>query len=83
MILLFTTVFYSCSNDSSTGPQNPTVISSATFAFIQTELFTPTCATSGCHNGFERPNLSSGTAYNSILNVQSTRTLDYIEPGKL
>ncbi len=81
MILLFTIVFYSCSNDSSTGPQNPTVITSATFSFIQSELFTPTCATSGCHNGFERPNLTSGNAYNNILNVQSTRTLDYIEPG--
>jgi len=67
-----------CGGDSVTGP---TTISNTTFTSIQQEVFTPTCAITGCHNGSERPNLSSGVAYNNIVNVQSTQSSDYVEPG--
>ncbi|MBM3262485.1 MAG: hypothetical protein FJY97_03545 [candidate division Zixibacteria bacterium] len=53
----------------------------ATFSAIQSQVFTPQCALSGCHAGTETPNLSAGVAYNNIVNVASTQTLDYIEPG--
>lgn len=77
----FTTIVLlalACSGDSVTGP---TTISDTTFSSIQQEIFTPTCAITGCHNGSERPNLSSGVAYNNIVNVKSTQSSDYVEPG--
>ena len=80
-ISLSTICLLSCSGNTGTGPENPTSISSATFAAIQQEVFTPTCAISGCHNGSERPNLTSAVAYNNIVNVQSAQGVDYIDPG--
>ena len=56
-------------------------LTSATFTAVQQEVFTPTCAISGCHNGSQAPNLSVGVAFNNIVDVQSSQGLDYIEPG--
>lgn len=45
-----------------------------TFAEIQTQVFTPRCATSGCHTGPNPQmgqNLSAGQAYTNIVNVNS------------
>ena len=78
MIIVY---FYACGSDTGTGPQNPATLSRATFTSIQQKLFMPTCAISGCHNGRERPTLSAGAAYNNIVNVLSSRGVDYIEPG--
>ena len=81
-ILMFSMVFYACGGNNSTGSQNQgTTITNATFTAIQQEVFTPSCAIAGCHNGSEQPALSSGAAYNNIVNIQSTQGLDYIEPG--
>mgnify|MGYP006120081069 CR=1 FL=1 len=49
---------------------------------IQSAIFTPSCAVSGCHNGSIAPNLSAGMAYARIVDVASGNFgLDYIEPG--
>ena len=40
---------------------------------VQSQVFTPSCALSGCHNGAQTPNLSSGVAFDSIVNVPSTQ----------
>ncbi len=60
--------------------------SQATFSAVQSQIFTPSCAFSGCHGGgapAEGLNLSSGTAYANIVNVRSSQrgNLDRIEPG--
>lgn len=57
-----------------------------TFAEIQTQVFTPSCATSGCHSGTNPQaglNLSAGQAYANIVNVNSRQmpTLKLIDPG--
>lgn len=44
------------------------------FSKIQSEIFTPTCALSGCHSGSNPQanlNLSAGEAYNALVNVNS------------
>lgn len=80
-------VFWACSgSDNVTGPEdgsNPPsqTVTRATFSSIQSTVFTPTCALSGCHSGAQRPNLTAGQAYNNIVNVASTQGIDYIEPG--
>jgi len=50
---------------------------------VQTQVFTPSCALSGCHNGSQPPNLSAGQSFNQIVNVPSGQmpTLDYIKPN--
>ena len=58
----------------------------ATLTKIQAEIFTPTCATAGCHSGANPPdgmNLEAGLAYSNIVNVQSVQMpgLERIEPG--
>ena len=58
----------------------------ATFAEIQNTIFTPTCATAGCHSGSNPPdglNLTAGIAYGDIVNVASVQmpALLLIEPG--
>ena len=50
---------------------------------VQTQIFTPTCAVSGCHRGTQSPNLRAGQAFTNIVNVPSSQvpSLFYIEPG--
>jgi len=49
---------------------------------VQAEVFTPSCAISGCHDGSWVPNLSVG-AYENIVNVNANLApaLFYINPG--
>lgn len=58
----------------------------ATFSAIQETIFTPTCATAGCHVGAGAPDgldLSAGMAYADTVNVASVQmsSLLLIEPG--
>ncbi|MDX1481030.1 MAG: CHRD domain-containing protein [Woeseiaceae bacterium] len=58
----------------------------ATFSEIQETIFTPTCATSGCHSGSNPPDgldLTAGAAYANIVNVASVQmpSLLRIAPG--
>jgi len=57
----------------------------ATFSAVQSQIFTPSCAFSGCHAGgspAQGMNLSQGQAYANIVNVASNQqpSLDRIEP---
>ncbi len=56
----------------------------ARFSAIQDSVFTPQCATSGCHDGSIKPRLSAGIAYDQIVNIPNGETFstDRIEPGK-
>lgn len=56
----------------------------ATFSSIQNEVFTPSCALSGCHvSNSVDPVLSSGVAYNNIVNVMSFNPpFLYVNPTK-
>jgi hypothetical protein len=58
----------------------------ATFAEIQANVFTPTCAVGGCHSGGAPAggmNLEDGQAFNNIVNVasQGNPAMDRVEPG--
>ncbi len=60
--------------------------STATFTRVQTEIFSQSCAFSGCHAGAspaQGMNLSAGQSYALVVNVPSMEqpTLDRIEPG--
>ncbi len=59
---------------------------SATFTRVQNEIFTPTCATVGCHHPIGQQSqmvLTAGTAYGNIVNVPSVEMpqLRRVEPG--
>jgi hypothetical protein len=57
----------------------------ATFSAVQQQIFTPSCAFSGCHGGdspSEGLSLIAGEAYDEIVNVPSNQSgLDLIEPS--
>ena len=58
----------------------------ATFSQVQSQIFTASCAFSGCHGGSspaQGMNLTAGSAYSEIVNVPSNQrpTLDRIEPN--
>lgn len=60
--------------------------SQATFSAVQSQIFTPSCAFSGCHGGgspAEGLNLTAGMAYANIVNVRSSQqgSRDRIEPN--
>jgi hypothetical protein len=60
--------------------------SAATFEFVQNNIFTPSCALSGCHAGpspQQGMNLSAGQAYAALVNVPSTEqpSLLRVRPG--
>ncbi|MDG1232960.1 MAG: hypothetical protein P8P91_11930, partial [Pseudomonadales bacterium] len=49
---------------------------------VQSQVFTDTCAGSSCHDGSVSPNLSSGSAFNAIVNVSSNQSSKLlIAPG--
>ena len=57
----------------------------ATFTRVQTEVFTPTCASIGCHDPLGQQSqmvLSAGRAYAATVNVSSVEipSLDRVEP---
>ncbi len=79
-LFLVGSLSFACS-DTSTSP-DPNTETLATFPSIQATVFAPSCATSGCHNGTQSPNLSSRVAYDNIVGVQSNfGGLNYIEPN--
>ena len=58
----------------------------ATFTAVQTQIFSASCAFSGCHGGGSSSaglNLQQGQAYDNIVDVPSTQqgSLDRIEPN--
>lgn len=56
----------------------------ASFAEIQEQVFTTSCATSGCHGGtfHNSPNLEAGQSFDNIVNVKSkNNSIEYIKPG--
>lgn len=58
----------------------------ATFTRVQNEIFTPTCASVGCHDPLGRSSelvLSAGRAYANTVNVPSVEvpSLDRVEPN--
>lgn len=57
----------------------------ATFSRVQAEVFTPSCALSGCHSGASPKagqDLSAGKAYAQIVNVRSVESTRLrIAPG--
>lgn len=67
------------------GGSSPTAPSSgaaltATFSSIQSVVFQPRCASH--HNGAQSPDLRSGSAYASLVNVRSTQSaLMLVAPG--
>ncbi len=56
----------------------------AKFSEIQQNIFTPKCATSGCHvSSFTLPDLSAGQAYNNIVDVMSSNPpFPYVYPSR-
>lgn len=59
--------------------------SQATLSIIQTSIFTPTCAVSGCHvpNGLGLMSLRATESFNNLVNVNSIQhpTLRRVQPG--
>ncbi|MGI9326793.1 MAG: CHRD domain-containing protein [Pseudomonadales bacterium] len=58
----------------------------ATLSQIQAQVFTPSCAVSGCHSGASPPqglNLSDGQAFSNLVNVASGEvpTLNLVTPN--
>ncbi len=53
----------------------------ATFSFIQERILTPSCATSGCHNGVTFPTLSAGVAYDNVVDQPSSAGIPQVKPG--
>ena len=49
---------------------------------VQSAIFTPSCALSGCHNGSVSPNLQAGVAFDSIVGVSASQSaMPLIDPG--
>jgi hypothetical protein len=88
-IFLLGTLLLSACEDSIQGPEDevnnggPTNMR-AKFSSIQAEVFSPTCALSGCHNGSQSPNLSAGQAYNNLVNKASIQNpaMMRVKPGE-
>jgi len=85
LLLYLAIILYGCSENivestpSIDENQDPTSIS-AKFSDIQNKIFSESCALSGCHAGAVSPDLTS-SAFERIVNKQSSSGLDYIEPG--
>ncbi len=50
---------------------------------VQSEVFSSACALSGCHDGTQAPDLSSGRSYSETVNVAATLmpSLSLVNPG--
>jgi hypothetical protein len=88
-ILLFLSLllFVGC-EDSIQGPEDEPVNGGpvnmpARFSSIQNEVFTKSCALSGCHSGEQSPNLSAGQAYGNLVNQASFQnpSMLRVKPG--
>lgn len=84
-VLGLSVVFAACGTRKSpteaSDPPDPT----ATFSRVQAEVFTPSCALSGCHSGASPTagqDLSAGKAYSQTVNVRSEQSTRLrIAPG--
>lgn len=67
-------------DDDTTGNEN---VVRAQFSDIQEKVFTPTCATSGCHNGVQEPDLREGMSYDNLVGVKAigNPSMNRVEPG--
>ena len=82
-------LFFAACEDSIQGPEDEIVNGGsgnmrAQFSSIQTEVFSKSCALSGCHNGTQDPDLSTGLAYNNLVNVTSLEnpSMLRVKPGE-
>ena len=87
-LCLFGILFLTACEDLIQGPEDeinsgPTNMR-ATFSSIQTEVFSTTCALSGCHGGSQSPNLSAGQAYDNLVNKASIQnpSMMRVKPGE-
>lgn len=87
--LLLFTACDSTDPDADQEPQDPPVpaVIDPTLSSIQANIFTPTCATSQCHdstNPARNLDLSSGQAFGELVNVASTDNPDLflVAPGQ-
>jgi hypothetical protein len=67
-------------------PPPPPVGFGPDFSAIQANVFTPDCATAGCHSGANPPaglNLEAANSYAMLVGIQSSQdgTLQRVEPG--
>lgn len=74
------------SADAAATVSNPTGPTAFTFTEIQTQIFSVSCAASGCHSGGSPQagmNLSAGVSYSNIVNVASSEvpSLMRVAPG--
>lgn len=75
--LLLTLAATACGTRKSPTEPLPPVDPSATFTRVQIEIFTPSCALSGCHAGGAPQagmNLSAGASYGQIVGVRSSES---------
>ncbi|MCB0701322.1 MAG: hypothetical protein R2863_03985 [Candidatus Kapaibacterium sp.] len=85
--LIITFLFVSCSESIVSECETDIKVDNqmrASFKDIQEKVFTPSCATSGCHGGsfFSYPNLEKENAYTNIVGKNnSTGTMKLIEQG--
>lgn len=75
-----------CEHADALGPDGPDEPAAPTLTRVQAEVFTPSCALSGCHLGADAPfglDLSAGQAHGSAVGVRSSEVPDLfrIEPG--
>jgi len=86
VIFILTFILYSCADHivESTASIDEEIIQdpvSTTFTEIQTNVFTKSCALSGCHvSGLVAPDLSNNS-YDRIVSKPSSSGLNYIEPN--
>ena len=81
-------MFVLACEDSIQGPEDEPVNGGpgnmrANFSSIQAEVFSKSCATPACHGGTQDPTLTSGQAYNNLVNVTSLQnpSLVRVKPG--
>lgn len=89
LIVLSAILLAACSKSSSSNPMTTSSSDSGTVSFTgQVQpIFSSNCASSGCHAGpgaQQGMDLSSGNAYNSIVNKKSTEVSAFyrVEPSK-
>jgi hypothetical protein len=87
-ILLLGALMLVACEDSIQGPEDEPVNGGpenmpARFSSIQNEVFSKSCALSGCHGGTQNPNLSSGQAYGNLVNQASAQnpSMMRVKPG--
>ena len=80
VLLSFVLFTYACEHEQGTGPQGGGL--QPTFSSIQDNVFTPKCVNAGCHPGGLAPmSLQAGTAFNTLVNVQSAFGIPRVDPG--